>query len=332
MRLDGDSWDGAIGTRCAACGWAEVSQRIETREMMVGLREPFTYHRCERCRSLWLTDPPEDLAPYYAGAYYSMRTPAPKADAWTKLRAAAALRLPARIVDRAGRVRGLSGTPWFARWLAGLGIKRTDKIGDIGSGAGQLLAEMRVHGFRDLWGFDPFLSDASDADGIHLRKTDVSGAPDGFKLLMSHHSLEHVPDPLAALRTARRKLAAGGVLLVRLPVADSYADRTYGGDWVALDPPRHLWIPSEDGMLRLAGSAGFTTTRIFYDSSELQFYASEQYQRDVPLCDPRSVAEGSEVVFDRADLLAFKQRAAELNARSAGDSAGFVLRPDDSVA
>jgi hypothetical protein len=314
-----------VGSQCTACGGNSTAEMIRSREMMYGLREPFTYERCGTCASLTLTDPPQDIAPYYSGAYYSMREQeAPKAGRLRKARVAAALRMPWATVDRATRLRGLQGTPQFARWLAGLGVRRTDRIGDIGSGAGALLREMHASGFTDLWGFDPFLAGNSD-NGIRLRRASVDEIPHGFRVLMANHSLEHVPDPLHVLLRASEALVDGGHLLVRVPVARSFAERTFGADWVQLDPPRHLWVPSERGMRLLAERAGLQIQRVFYDSKALQFYGSEQYRKDVPLRDPRSVAEGSDAVFTPPEVEAFERQAQRLNSNHDGDQAGFVL-------
>lgn len=71
----------------------------------------------------------------------------------------------------------------------------------------------------------------------------------------------------------------------------------------------------------LASQAEFEITKVQYYSNELQFWASEQYARDIPLC------AGS--LFSRREMVAFRKEAASLNATRQGDQAAFFLRKTD---
>ena len=116
--------------------------------------------------------------------------------------------------------------------------------------------------------------------------------------------------------------------MVRTPIADSWAWRFYGVDWVQLDAPRHLFIHTRRSMHMLAARAGLAVSRVFLDSQALQFWGSEQYRRDVPLRDPRSYAEDQKTnLFSPSQIKDFERRAKRLNRQGLGDSAGFVLRP-----
>jgi SAM-dependent methyltransferase len=311
---------------CLACGGSPATESIQSREMLIGSREPFTYSRCATCASLWLAEPPEDLSPYYSKLYYHTIHQERYDGPLRRQRAVMLLRLPSAIVWRLAAIG--RGVPGFAPWLAGLGLDLHSKIGDVGGGTGRLLHAMRAYGFTDLWCFDPFLDANFDEAGLRLRRTDVFGIPSGFDALMFNHSLEHVPNPLEVLTTARERLAPGGHIIVRIPLAQTLAERTYGADWVALDPPRHLFVPTVLGMQRLIAQSGLSIRRIVYDSNAMQFWGSEQYRRDIPLRDPRSVAEGSHAVFTKDQIDEYQLRSRELNAAHDGDSAGFVLRSD----
>jgi SAM-dependent methyltransferase len=74
-----------------------------------------------------------------------------------------------------------------------------------------------------------------------------------FALVTSFFSMEHVPDPLAELRTIRRLLTADGVLYLVVP--NMYQANT--ADMIVVDHVQHY---SEASMKRLLGLAGFSLT------------------------------------------------------------------------
>jgi hypothetical protein len=57
----------------------------------------------------------------------------------------------------------------------------------------------------------------------------------------------------------------------------------YGTDWVELDAPRHLYLHSLKSIKLLAKEEDFELVDFFCDSTELEFWGSEQYRRDIPL-------------------------------------------------
>jgi predicted SAM-dependent methyltransferase len=144
---------------------------------------------------------------------------------------------------------------------------------------------------------------------------------------MFHHSLEHMPDQVATLRTASELLAPGGMCLVRIPTVSSYAWKHYGSNWAQCDAPRHLFLHSKASLHLVATAAGFELVKVIYDSTEFQFWASEQYIRDTPLWSEDSYAVNpSRSGFSREVIESFRRRADELNRQEQGDQAVFVLR------
>ena len=142
-----------------------------------------------------------------------------------------------------------------------------------------------------------------------------------FDLIMFNHSLQHVPDPVATLEAAYEKLAAGGICLVRLPTTSSEAWTIYGADWVQIDAPRHIVIPSRQGMALAADTVGLRVEKTFDDSTLGQFLGSEAYRRDVALSDPKFLR-----TFGPRRIWEWAKRAERLNRQGRGDQTGFVLR------
>jgi hypothetical protein len=67
--------------------------------------------------------------------------------------------------------------------------------------------------------------------------------------------------------------------------------------------------------------------QVTYDSTEFQFWASDQYLRDISLYDKSSYGQGPEgSIFSPEEIQRFKALAEELNASQRGDQAAFYLK------
>lgn len=281
----------APDTACAVCDNRAGNRLHLAREMMFGLREPFRYLECGRCGCVQLLDVPGDFAKYYPATYYSF-APESGLKAWLNLR-------------RARRAHGaFSPSGWCAEQLMGryqameairdAAIPMDATVLDVGCGAGHLIRDMHDLGYRHVSGIDPFLAaDVRHANGVTVQRRSVAETHGTYDVVMLHHAFEHMPAPAATLRDLSRLLAPGGRLLIRIPVAGSYAWRQFGVHWVNLDAPRHLFLHTAESMRLLASAAGLSVTRLTFDGNPSQFIASEQYARDIPLADPRSVYSGS---------------------------------------
>lgn len=304
---------------CMICGAREAGAEIRAREMMYGTRAEFTYLECAQCRSVQISEIPADLAQHYPANYYS----------YASNGKASFKRLKQTLRDKLI----LFGPEPLSQWLADgkfdarmpilrkAGLRPEHRVLDIGCGGGDLLRALALIGVRDLQGADPHIAeDVVTSEGVRLHKRTIAEVEGAFDLIMFHHSLEHVDDPAADLRAARERLASGGTCLVRIPLVGGWAWRTYGADWYGLDAPRHLAVPSVEGMRALAARAGFTVEDVVFDSGPMQFTASELYKRDIPL------TELDRTRPSPAELEAYKKRAVELNAAADGDQAAFILK------
>ena len=175
---------------------------------------------------------------------------------------------------------------------------------------------------------DPQATTRGFPGGGGIEAAGIEHAAGPFDLVTFHHSLEHVADPRAQLVRARALLAPGGRIVVRCPTTSGAAFRRYGDRWVALDAPRHLVIPSRAGMVHLARRAGLRVESVRDDATAMQFWASEQYRRDMALMDPRSRMRAPwRPSRDWARLLGWWRATRRLNASGDGDQAAWVLAP-----
>ena len=309
------------------------------REMMFGRGGVYEYLECGSCGTLQLLNPPENPDGAYPQSYYTFDNPIrdPITASLKRLRARAALTGRGTVGLLMTRAFGVPlVVRWVQDWARYAGVTPSTSILDVGCGKAHIFPDLIGLGFRSLIGIDPYLEgDIDFGHGIKALRMGIEDVQTTFDFVMLHHSFEHMGDPDLALRHIHRVLAPEGTALIRIPIAGSYAWKTYGTDWVQLDAPRHLLIPSRAGMHILVNRAGFEIAAEVFDSDGFQFWGSEQYRRGMVLMDPRShFVHPRRSEFSREQLREYDLRAGELNARGEGDSAGFYLKkkPDPPVA
>ncbi len=295
--------------------------------MMFGSREEFEYSECADCGSLQINEVPTDISKYYSSNYLlrDYKQDGVLKRFLKKHRFIAAWRKKNLF---GSFLLHLCGVPAIASFIKQTGIQIHEAILDVGTSDGRLLLELNDVGFTNLTGVDPYIeSDLVLKSGLLVLKKKLNEVTENYDLIMFNHSLEHVPNPEEELQNAARLLNKGKFVLVRLPVAGCYAWREYKTNWVQLDAPRHLNIPSVKGMKLLAERIGYIVDGVIFESTDFQFWGSEQYKRDIPLKDDRSLyLHSKHSIFSSEEIQQFKARAAKLNAEEDGDMACFFLR------
>ena len=144
---------------------------------------------------------------------------------------------------------------------------------------------------------------------------------------MFHHSFEHLSNPIEAFQLLPKLLKENGTCIIRMPTVSSYAWKYYGLNWVAIDPPRHIFIHSLESVNILCSLANLKLKEIIYDSGIIQFWASEQYLQDIPLVSKRSYGKNPrDSIFSKSDIKEFQRKTNELNATQLGDSAAYIIK------
>ena len=321
-------------TVCKICNTADEHRLYKVREMQFGTREEFLYVECSHCGCLQLKDIPATISAFYPKDYYSFR---PLDTPEFSIRQAArklALRkiLEFKLAYLSPLRRWLEkkyGRGFVPYWLAKRGLKVSSKsrILDIGSGSGETLLKLEHFGFRNLLGIDPFIpADIIYSNGVRILKLPLEAIDGSFDFIMMHHSFEHMKEPLSVLRRIHSLLKPRHFALLRIPIC-SYAWENYRVNWAQIDAPRHLFLHTIKSIKLLAEQAGFEVSEVCFDSNEFQFWASEQYARDIPLTAHNSYGvDPSASVFTSEEIDAFESRSKALNKARRGDQACIYLR------
>jgi len=323
---------------CRICGKSDDNRKYVVKEMMFGSHEEFEYFLCSECGCLQINHIPEDLSRFYPPTYYSFNpnisSPTDKSGlrkALEQLRVKNALfgrgfklaKLASQLVDLPPRLSEIGP------WLKKCGIQSMDaKFLDVGSGSSSWwLNDLKAIGFRNLMGVDPYIDSDINENGIQTQKGRLDEVQGSFDLITLHHSLEHVPDQVETMKTIRSLLRPGKFCLIRIPVVSSTVWEQYGTDWVELDAPRHLYLHSLKSIEHVGVKAGLKLVDHFCDSTEFEFWGSEQNRRGIPLRAEDSFSENPSMSsFTYREMADFKKRAEEANLSGQGGRGCFIFQ------
>ena len=310
---------------CKICGNTSDNKIFVAKEMMFGLKDEFEYLECAACGCLQIVNIPANITRYYPDNYYSYQSKGEEHFIRRSLAKSLKRAVKKRTLDFYLKGSGLIGQaltskfksyyPWLKKGMVG----SDSRILDVGCGSGELLLRMYNDGFTNLAGVDPYIKEEINyACGITIHKKNLEDVKDKYQLVMMHHAFEHMDEPLHVLKGINRLLLPGGNLIIRIPVAGSYAWRKYGVNWVQLDAPRHFFLHTRKSIQLLSEGSGFRLKDVQYDSYDLQFAGSEKYLMGLSLVDPKDP-------FTEEQKLNFKMEAEKLNIAGEGDAACFYL-------
>lgn len=161
------------------------------------------------------------------------------------------------------------------RWTTGrLDLIRTalprpevgSRMLEVGCGYGLFLAAAAQRGY-DVTGVELSRSAAAHARDVldlpvHQGQLDATALAGRYDVIAAWDTLEHVPDPVAFLRTARGLLAEDGVLVFSTPYFSSLPARLLHSRWWTLKPAEHIWHFTPHSHQLVFVRAGLAITRI----------------------------------------------------------------------
>jgi SAM-dependent methyltransferase len=245
-------------TACTFCA-AELSTPLYTTRSI--FEDEFTLHRCLDCRAVFLVPQPSprQLQQAYADDYYGKGSTkfGPRVE---------------KVLDyfRSARSRKL------ARYLS-----PPANVLDVGCGSGRFLKGLLDRGFHACGTELPgkAAERARQIPGLnlkigHLSETDF--ADDYFDAVCMWHVFEHLPQPKRTLQIIYKLLRPDGWLFLSLPNIDSLQSRLFRGNWLHLDPPRHLFFLRPADLLAEMRKCGFNLAAQSHLSIEQNIFGFQQ--------------------------------------------------------
>jgi 2-polyprenyl-3-methyl-5-hydroxy-6-metoxy-1,4-benzoquinol methylase len=233
---------------CNSCGTARQRVILRKRDHLHPRYGRFSVVRCLECGLVFINPRPgpEEIGRFYPSGYGSRyREGRNKKKSFYK-------RIPELLFGDPDIPERLDSDPHFER--------RCGRVLDVGTGDGQLLVEFQKRGW-EAEGLEPFCEPSSQVKELGLEVMNSSfekaNLPAGrYDVVLMSHVLEHMHEPLEALRKAARLLAPGGLAYVEVPNFNSLCRRVFGVRWAHLEVPRHLNQFTSRTIKNLARKAG----------------------------------------------------------------------------
>lgn len=230
--------------KCIVCDCQELTTLFSLKDYFF-TQEEFTIQQCKKCGFRFTNPRPEEkeLGPYYKTEDY---------------------------LSHSDRNKTLFDKAYHAVKNYNLRKKRKlvenhvseGTIIDIGAGTGAFLAQFDQTKWNRI-GLEP------DSTAREIAKTNFSLTlqdPDILKkeeiknisVITLWHVLEHISNLNEQIELIHKKLASNGILVIAVPMSNSYDAEHYGKYWAAYDVPRHLYHFNQDTLQQLMKKHGFT--------------------------------------------------------------------------
>jgi SAM-dependent methyltransferase len=153
---------------------------------------------------------------------------------------------------------------------------------DIGCGNGKFLNYLHQLGFEHLHGIELAGNSAKRAAQypfikLHIGDVDtVDFSSNRVDAITLFHVFEHVTNPLTALNKIDSWLKPEGFLMISFPNINSRQARLFKGNWLHLDPPRHLNFIKPNDFIDLLSTKNYTLVKTAYFSAEQNPYGYVQ--------------------------------------------------------
>ncbi len=226
--------------------------------------------RCEQC-SHFLSVHTMDLTNLYSGEYVNATY---GDEEGLKKNFERVINLPPEKSDNTGRVKRMVS---FAEKYFKNYTQNKPKVLDVGSGLCVFLHEIKKQGW-DTVALDPDprnIAHAQGTAGVNAILGDLTQLKikDRFDVITLNKVLEHIPDPVSALKQTQNILAPGGMVYIELPDGEMASGEGFGREEFFID---HHHVFSMASLTLLAQKAGYLvlkSNRIREPSTKFTLYA-----------------------------------------------------------
>lgn len=220
-----------IPRACAACGSAEAQP--------LGPKNGFAMVSCRKCSTVYTTYSPWYSSEIYYDTYYKAESLSP----------------PPFVQTRMEEI-----TSEFAAY------RQTNRLLDVGCGAGNLLQAARKNGWN-AQGVDVAAHSIKHVcelgfEAFHGELQKANFPSQHFDVVTAAEILEHLAEPRLLLEEVARVLRPGGLFWTTTPHARGLSARVLGIKWRCVWPPEHLQLFSVAGLKTMLAAAGFRELRV----------------------------------------------------------------------
>jgi len=233
-------------TACDLCGDSEAHPLYTNADWRLPGLDAFALVQCARCGLIYLNPrpTPQAIGAFYPQEYAPFR-PAIEDERWALMRWMRRRKMQRRraLVER----------------YSGL---RRGRVLDVGCATGLFLHEMALGGW-EAFGVEltPSAADyARKRFGLEIFTGQLEEAAfpaEAFDAVTFWDVLEHTFSPRRTLERSAALLKPGGLVAINIPNWESFERRIFGGQWIGLDPPRHLYVFPRRALTALLEQSGF---------------------------------------------------------------------------
>ncbi len=157
----------------------------------------------------------------------------------------------------------------------------TGRILDIGCGLGWLLSAL-----NDCW--KKYGVEISQFASNYAKRSykvfngpfiDYNCEDNFFDVVILHHVIEHMEDPLLNVLKIKKILKKNGFLIIGTPDFDSGCARRFGKNYRLLNDITHISLFSNDSMHRFLREHGFKIIKVEYPFFKTRFFTKENLMR-----------------------------------------------------
>lgn len=153
---------------------------------------------------------------------------------------------------------------------------------DIGCGPGWLLSKMSNKWSKYGSELDTDAIRMVNDNSIEITNQDIRDRKypsSSFDLVIMHHVIEHLYDPISMIEEVRHILKENGILILGTPDFDSGCAKLFKSNYRMLHDPTHVSLFSCDSMHRFLRDYGFKITHVEYPFFQTRFFTVENLLR-----------------------------------------------------